>query len=65
MVKLKVLERYEDKELRRYVQADEIIEVSTTRYKDMQKREKEIGRKFFEEVKEEKKVTTKAETSKK
>lgn len=65
MVKLKVLERYQDKELRRYVQADEIIEVSTARYKDMQKREKEIGRKFFEEVKEEKKVTAKAETSKK
>lgn len=65
MAKLKVLERYQDKELRRYVQADEIIEVSTTRYKDMQKREKEIGRVFFEEVKEEKKVTTKAETSKK
>lgn len=65
MVKLKVLERYEDKELGRYVLADEIIEVSTARHKEMQAKEKEIGRKFFEEVKEEKKVTAKAVTSKK
>lgn len=64
MVKLKVLERYKDLELDKYVDEGEIVEVSPKRHKEMQKREKEIGRKFFEEVKEEKK-TTKAEPSKK
>lgn len=63
MVKLKVLERYKDLELDKYVDEGEIVEVSPKRHKDMQKREKEIGRKFFE-VKGVKK-TAKAETSKK
>lgn len=64
MIKLKVLERYRDLKLDKYVDKGEVIEISPKRHKELQAREKEIGRKFFEEVKEVKK-TAKAETSKK
>lgn len=52
MIKLKVLERYNDLELDRYVDLREIIEVSPKRHKELTEKEKKIGRKFFEEVKE-------------
>lgn len=53
MVKLEVLERYVDIEFNRVVDKGETIEVSPLRYSELQTKEKEIGRKFFEEVKEE------------
>lgn len=60
-MKLKVLERYKDIELDRYVESGEIIEVSPQRHKELIEKEKEIGRSFFEEVKEDKKVKVETE----
>lgn len=69
MIKLKVLERYNDLELDRYVETGEIIEVSPKRHKELTEKEKTIGRKFFEEVKEtkedKKETETKTETKSK
>ncbi|EEB35744.1 hypothetical protein ANHYDRO_01410 [Anaerococcus hydrogenalis DSM 7454] len=65
MVEVKVLEKYFDKDFDRNVDEGETINVSPERFEEMKKREKEIGRKFFEEIKQIKSTNKKSGPSKK
>lgn len=65
MVEVKVLEKYFDKDFDRNVDVGETFNVSPERYKEMKGREKEIGRKFFEEIKQIKSTNKKSGPSKK
>lgn len=65
MVEVKVLEKYFDKDFDRNVDVGETLNVSPERYEEMKKREKEIGRKFFEEIKQSKNTNKKTNPSKK
>lgn len=65
MVEVKVLEKYFDKDFDRHVDKGETLNVSTERYEEMKEREKEIGRKFFEEIKQSKSTNKKSSPSKK
>lgn len=65
MVEVKVLEKYFDKDFDRNVDEGETLNVSPERYEEMKEREKEIGRKFFEEIKQSKNTNKKSNPSKK
>lgn len=65
MVEVKVLEKYFDKDFDRHVDKGETLNVSPERYEEMKEREKEIGRKFFEEIKQSKSTNKKSGPSKK
>lgn len=65
MVEVKVLEKYFDKDFDRNVDGGETLNVSPERYEEMKEREKEIGRKFFEEIKQSKSTNKKRGPSKK